>query len=157
MTKYMMRDSYLALTTNNGEAKLVSLLVDLKSLNTGTHLDRGALVAGDLVVLNVVNLLQVVGPDTQGTSTGRLATEVVASVLDNQTDTSVTSKVNSQLDLSNAGDIDSVAAVATDGAGSGGIGSGQTRSTLEEGPHHRGRIGSTKRLVSKTCQLEVMV
>lgn len=128
--------SYLALTTDNAEAKLVGLLVDLMSLDTSTHLDSRAGVAGTLVVGDIVNLLQVVGPDTQSTSTGGLATEVVTSVLDNQTDTSVTSKVDSQLNLSYIGDIDSVAAVATDRAGSRGIGRGQASPALEEGPHH---------------------
>jgi hypothetical protein len=133
--------TYLALTTNNGEAKRVGLLVDLMSLDTSTHLDSGSRVAGALIVGDVVNVLQVVGPDTQSTSTGGLAIEIVASVLDNQTETSVTSKVHSQLDLSNVGDIDSVAAVATNRAGSRGIGSGQASAALEEGPHHRGSIG----------------
>lgn len=122
----------------------MSLLVDLMSLHTSTHLDSGTLVGGALVVRNVIDLLEVVGPDTQSTSTGGLAIEVVASVLDDQTEPSVTGKVDSQLNLSNVGDVDRVAAVATDLAGCRGIGRGQTSAALEEGPHHRGRIGSAR-------------
>jgi hypothetical protein len=148
--------TYLALATNNTEAKLVGLLVDLESLHTSTHLDSRALVAGSLVVRNVVNLLKVVGPDTQSTSTGGLATEVMAGVLDDQTETSITSKVDSQLDLSHIGDIDSIAAVATDRAGCRGISRGQTSSALEEGPHHRGRIGGTVKNELDNCALKIV-
>lgn len=136
--------TYLTLTTNNGEAKLISLRINLLSLHTSTHLDSGALVSGALIVRNIVNVLEVVGPDTQSTSTGGLAIEVVAGVLDDQAEASVTGKVDRQLDLTNVGDVDSVAAVATDLAGCRGIGRGQTSAALEEGPHHRGRIGSAR-------------
>ena len=122
----------------------MSLLVHLVSLNTSTHLDSGTLVGGALVVRNIINLLEVMGPDTQSTSTGGLAIEVMAGVLDDQTEASVSGKVDRKLDLSNVGDVHSVAAVATDHAGCRSIGRGQTSAALEEGPHHRGRIGSAR-------------
>jgi hypothetical protein len=52
----------------------VSSLEDLVADNSGTDLERGALVVrvGPILIFNIT---QVVGPDRQGTGTGR-ATEI---------------------------------------------------------------------------------
>lgn len=103
----------------------MGLLINLVSLNTGTHLDSRAIVAGALVVRNIIDILKVVGPNTERTSSSRLSIEIVTSVLDNESQASIASKVDSELDLSNTADIDSVAAVSTNSARGRGISSRQ--------------------------------
>lgn len=63
-----------ALTRDGNIARSVGGLEDLKALDSGADLDRGAGVVLARVVLDG-DALEVVGPDAQGTSTGRAAKE----------------------------------------------------------------------------------
>lgn len=63
-----------ALARDGNIARSVGGLEDLKALDSGADLDRGAAVVLARVVLDA-DTLQVVGPDAQGTSTGRAAKE----------------------------------------------------------------------------------
>lgn len=130
----------LALTTDNGDAVLVSSLVQLKGLDTGAELEGRAGVAIEIEIGVELDLLEVVGPDGQGTGTGRLASEIVASVLDDETEVGVTGEVDGELDLGDVADGDSVRGEATERALVRGRGGGHAGQALVQGPHDGGRV-----------------
>lgn len=73
-------------------------------------------------------------PDAQGTSTGALTKEVMASIVNDKTEVEVASKVDGELYMGNTGGLDGVQGEATNGALGAGSGVlGLTGGTLKEG------------------------
>lgn len=82
-----------------------------------------------------------VGPDAESTSTGGFAVEVMTGVLDDKAKVEIACEVDSELNLSYIGGIDSVRRITTKSTGAGDVvASGQACATLEKRPHDRCRI-----------------
>lgn len=141
-------ESHLSLSTDSCETKLICLRINLFSLNTSSHFDCWALILPAAIVLDILDLLKVVGPDTKGTSSSRLAIEIMTGILDNQSQTSIPGKIDSQLNLTNIAHVNGVAAVSTNRARFRAICCGKTAASLEQRPHYRGRISGTRYLIS---------
>lgn len=132
-----------ALTTNSIVAVLLASSVHLVDHDTGTHLESRALVAttSGLVVLDHFDVVEVVSPKGQSTSTGVLSEEVVASVANDKTDVEVTSEVDGELDLGSSGDVERVLGEATNSALSAGKAVlGLASGALEQRRHEGRRV-----------------
>lgn len=97
-------------TSNNLETLIEGRLVDLKALNTSTHLDSLASVVLIRPVLEL-NVLEVVSPKTESTRTSALSIEVVASVacIDVSSDSSSNNRsghTDDQADVVLLGEVD---------------------------------------------------
>jgi len=66
-----------------------------------------------LVVIDVLDILQVVGPNRQSPFSDRSAIIIVSGVANNQAEDERASDIDCQLNLSNIGDLDSVLGVST--------------------------------------------
>lgn len=99
--------------TDRHEARLAGGRIELKALNAGTSLDGRASVLDAPVLLDDGNVLELVGADAEGSEATGLAKEIVARVLDHQTDVRVAGKVDASLDVPSARcveDVDGVSA-----------------------------------------------
>jgi hypothetical protein len=121
---------------------LVGSQVQVLDLDASTNLEgRASVAASATVVLGELDVLEMMCPDAQGTSTGALAKEVMASVVNDKAEVQVASKVDGELDLSNTGSLDRVQREATNGALGAGSGIlGLAGGTLEEWRHDRSGI-----------------
>lgn len=89
---------------------------NLITLDTGTKLDGRTRVV--LVIPGLeVNLLQVMGPDREGTGTGGTAKVVMAGVADDEADVVIVGKVDGGGHIGSRPDIDGVPHVVAQGAG----------------------------------------
>ena len=134
----------VAVTADGSDAVLLGGLVELVDLDTGADLEGGAGVGGRLDGLDELELLEVVSPDRQGTVASALAEEVVARVLDDQSEVEVAGKVDGKLDLSNVGGLDGINGEPADRAGRRVAVQGHTGLALEHGRHDGGGIGRMK-------------
>lgn len=103
----------------------------------------------------ILDLLQMMRPDTQGPRARRLAEEVVARVLDYEADSGVARKVDGQLDLRDVADVHRVAGIASECAVAGdGDVAGQTGTAFVQRPHDGGWVGGAEESASinlKSC------
>lgn len=112
----MKMKTYTALSTNSSVALLVGSQVQVLDLDTSTNLEgRASVAASTTVVLGELDVLEVMCPDAQGTSTGALAKEVMTGVVNDKTQVEVASKVDGELDMGNTGGLDRVKREATNG------------------------------------------
>lgn len=105
----------LTFASNSHQSVIAGSSINLVDLHTGSCLECWAIVVcGSIIVgRNVRNIFQIVHPDTQRTSTARLARKVVSGILDDKAYTGVTSEVDRDLELRSRGDIDRVYGIAT--------------------------------------------
>jgi hypothetical protein len=153
VSRHGENETYTALATNGKVSLTLSSLVQLVDHHTSTQLESRPSVAATsrLVVLDELDVAQVMGPERQSTSSGVLAEEVMASVVNNKTEVKRASKVDAQLDLGDGADVDGVLGVSANGAllstsSVGGLAGG----VLIEGGHDRSRVINA---VSMICQL----
>lgn len=109
------------LTTDNGDTVILSSLVDLLANDTGSDLDGSAGVRADRQGLVVVDALEALGPDGQSARTDGATVEVVAGVLDNETQVQHTGKVDGELDMGHVLGVDHIRGESAQGAGTSGI------------------------------------
>lgn len=109
-----------ALATDSSHTELLSCLIQLEALNTSTNLESRARVRGGGVGLIEVDTLEVMSPNGKGTGSRGATVEVMASVLDHETNVEIAGKVDCELDLRHIRGLDDVRGETTDGAGAGG-------------------------------------
>lgn len=113
---------------------------DLEALHTGADLDGGAGVEGVGEGLEV-DALEVVGPDGQGSGTGRATKVVVAGVANDKANVVLLGKGNRLLDVVAGLGLDGVADVVAQHAGLGGGREGVTALVQKVGSHDGGAVG----------------
>jgi hypothetical protein len=93
--------TYLALAADYHQSSLVCLLVDFKGLNSNTSLECRAVVVGTphRIFGDVLDILQIMSPYTQGASTARFSREIMTGILDDQSQIVVPGEVDPQLHL----------------------------------------------------------
>lgn len=121
----------LANTCKNGHIVLTGCFENLKALNTSSSLESGAAVIIVLETFDKLDGLQIVGPDVERTSTTRLADVIMASILDNQAQVEIASKVDTELNMCDITDIDRVGGIAAECTGAGWIVGGHTCTALK--------------------------
>jgi hypothetical protein len=77
-------------------------------LDAGADLERRTAVGALLVALIELDRLELVRPDRQGTSAGRLRAKVMSGVLDHKTKVEISGKVNRQLNMGNIRGLDDI-------------------------------------------------
>lgn len=137
-----------ALTTDSGDTEAVGGRIELTNLDTGTELEGRAIVGRAAERLDILDVLEVVGPDREGTGASRLTKEVVTRVMDDKTEVLVAGKVDGKLNLIDAVDLHRVGGEAAHLAGAGLAVLGHARLALVEGGHDRGGITRVKSRLS---------
>src|SRR3569833_2630355 len=120
-----------AFSTDGRDAVLLSGKIDIFSPGAGSELKSGSVVRAVRVGRDVLDGVEVVGPDGESTSTEGLVSKVVARVLHHKPDIGVAGEVEGQLDLRDVALVDRVRRVAAQGA----------RGSLA--PEPRGEAGET--------------
>lgn len=96
------------LATNSSDAVLLSSLIDLGADNTSADLQGRARPRAGLERAEVLDALETMGPDGEGTSTDRATIEIMAGILDDKTQVQGAGKVDSQLDMGDIAGIDDI-------------------------------------------------
>src|SRR3569833_761762 len=123
--------THTAFSTDGRDAVLLSGKIDIFSPGAGSELKSGSVVRAVRVGRDVLDGVEVVGPDGESTCFVGLVSKVVARVLHHKPDNGVAGEVEGQLDLRDVANVDRVRRVAAQGA----------RGSLA--PEPRGEAGET--------------
>jgi hypothetical protein len=98
--------TYLTYARKHSDIMVTGSLKDFKALDTSTGLESRSAISCRPVVFEKLNVLQVVGPETESACTRRFTNVIVASVFNSQSQVQVTGKVNTKLNLGHVSDVD---------------------------------------------------
>ncbi|WDK12052.1 hypothetical protein CGRA01v4_03331 [Colletotrichum graminicola] len=98
----------LALASNGSDAILVCGFIHLERPDAGAELEGGTTVRVLLVALQVLDVVELMGPDGQGASAGGFCAEVVASVLHDEAKVEIAGEVDGQLDVGDLSGLDDI-------------------------------------------------